>query len=165
MRVLLRDFLRVFSTVFLALVVLPVRSDEVPFAQPAPSPNAHGDSYAVSLSDAMQLTQLRHIKLWLAGKAKNWPLASYELAQLRDTFNKAAILYLNIPVPYIAAAVQPLVVLSDAVTAKDAAQFQRGFKALQAACNDCHKAADVSFIVIQTPTASVFPDQSFAPAR
>jgi len=157
--------MRSLLAALLALIVLPARCDEVPFAQPAPSTNPHGESYAVSLSDAMQLTQLRHIKLWLAGRNKNWPLANYELAQLKDTFDKAAMLYLNIPVEYIAAVEKPLGVLSDAVAAKDAAQFQRGFKALQAACNDCHKAADVGFIAIETPSASVFPDQSFAPAR
>ncbi len=157
--------MRVLLAALLALTILPARCDEVPFAQPAPSSNPHGESYAVSLSDAMELTQLRHMKLWLAGKAKNWPLANYELAQLKDTFDKAAVLYLNIPVEYIAAVETPLGDLSNAVAAKDPAKFQRGFKALQAACNACHKAADVSFISIQTPAASVFPDQNFAPAR
>jgi hypothetical protein len=161
----MRVFLRFFLAAFSLLIVPPARSDDVPFAQPAPSLNSRGNSYAVSLSDAMQLTQLRHMKLWLAGRAKNWPLANYELAQLKDTFDKAAVLYLNIPVQYIAAVEQPLGALSNAVAAKDPAQFQRGFKTLQSACNDCHRAADVGFITIQTPSASVFPDQSFAPAR
>ena len=157
--------MRVLLAAFLALIVLPARCDEVPFAQPAPSTNPHGESYAMSLSDAMQLTQLRHIKLWLAGKAKNWPLANYELAQLKDTFDKAAVLYLNIPVEYIASVEKPLGALSDAVAAKDSVKFQRGLKSLQAACNGCHQAADVGFIAIETPTVSVFPDQTFAPAR
>jgi hypothetical protein len=161
----MRVFLRFFLPAFSLLIAPPARSDDVPFAQPAPSLNSRGNSYAVSLSDAMQLTQLRHMKLWLAGRAKNWPLANYELAQLKDTFDKAAVLYLNIPVQYIAAVEQPLGALSNAVAAKNPAQFQRGFKALQSACNDCHKAADVGFIAIETPAASVFPDQSFAPAR
>jgi hypothetical protein len=157
--------MRLLLAAILALTVLPVRGDEVPFAQPAPSLDQHRQSYTVALSDAMELTQLRHIKLWLAGNAKNWPLTSYELAQLKDTFDKAAILYLNIPVENIAAVEKPLGSLADAVAAKNPAQFRRGFMALQTACNDCHKAADVGFIVIQTPTTSVFPDQSFAPRR
>lgn len=165
MRVFPQVFLRASLAAFLMLIVLPARSDDVPFAQPAPSLNPHRDFYTVSLGDAMQLTQLRHMKLWLAGKAKNWPLADYELAQLKDTFDKAAILYLNIPVQYIAAVEKPLGIISEAVAAKDSAQFQRGYKALQGACNDCHKTAGVGFIAIETPSASVFPDQSFAPAR
>ena len=157
--------MRVLLAAFLALIVLPARCDEVPYAQPAPSTSPHPESYAVSLSDAMQLTQLRHIKLWLAGRSKNWPLANYELAQLKDTFDKAAVLYLNIPVDYIAAVEKPLGTLGDAVAAKNLVEFQHGFKDLQAACNACHKAADVGFIVIQTPTSSVFPNQNFAPER
>ncbi|MDR3408218.1 MAG: hypothetical protein P4L68_06955 [Methylovirgula sp.] len=146
-------------------VVLPARGDEVPFAQPAPSTNPHGESNTVALSDIMQLTQLRHMKLWYAGKAKNWPLANYELVQLRDTFSKAAMLYLNIPVQYIAAVSEPLTTLGDAVTAKDSHAFEKGYKALQVACNACHQAADIGFIVIQTPTTSVFPDQKFSPSK
>lgn len=157
--------MRLLLAAILALTVLPVRGDEVPFAQPASSLDQHHQSYTVALSDAMELTQLRHIKLGLAGKSKNWPLTNYELAQLKDTFDKAAVLYLNIPVEYIAAVEKPLGTLSGAVAAKDPVQFRRGFVALQAACNDCHKAADVGFIVIQTPTTSVFSDQNFAPGR
>ncbi len=148
---------------FMAGIVLPARSDEVPFAQPAPSMGQHERSYTLALSDAMQLTQLRHVKLWYAGKAKNWPLANYELAQLKDTFDKAAILYMNIPVQYIAAISEPLNSLSEAVAAKDSRAFGKGYKALQAACNECHQAAGIGFIVIQMPEASVFPDQKFAP--
>ncbi|MGP8232813.1 MAG: hypothetical protein ACLQL2_09135 [Methylovirgula sp.] len=143
--------------------VLPARGDDVPFAQPAPSTSPHGPSDTVALSDIMQLTQLRHMKLWYAGKAKNWPLANYELVQLRDTFSKAAMLYLNIPVEYIAAVSEPLTTLGDAVTAKDARAFGKGYKALEAACNACHQAAGISFIVIQTPAVSAFPDQKFTP--
>jgi hypothetical protein len=122
--------MRLLLAAILALTVLPVRGDEVPYAQPAPSLDQHRQSYAVALSDAMELTQLRHIKLWLAGNANNWPLANYELAQLKDTFDKAAVLYLNIPVENIAAAEEPLGALDDAVAAKDPAQFRRGFMAL-----------------------------------
>ncbi|HEY0145316.1 MAG TPA: hypothetical protein VGB93_04015 [Methylovirgula sp.] len=157
--------MRLLLAAILALTVLPVRGDEVPFAQPAPSLDQHRQSYTVALSDAMELTQLRHIKLWLAGNAKNWPLANYELTQLKDTFDKTAVLYLNIPVEYIASVEKPLGTLADAVAAKDSVQFRRGFMALQTACNECHKAADVGFVVIQTPMVSVFPDEKFAPVR
>lgn len=150
---------------FMLCVVLPVRGDEVPFAQPAPGTTLQSQSPVAALSDIMQLTQLRHMKLWYAGKSKNWPLATYELAQLRDTFSKAAMLYLNIPVQYIAAVSDPLIALGDAVTAKDSRKFAKGYKALEAACNACHQAAGVEFIVIQTPATSVFPDQKFTPAK
>ncbi len=161
---------RIFAPFFMLgalmlCVVLPARGDDVPFAQTAPSANPHGESNTLALSDVMQLTQLRHMKLWYAGKAKNWPLTNYELAQLRDTFSKAAMLYLNIPVQYIAAVSDPLTALGDAVAAKDSRKFEKGYKALQTACNGCHQAAGVDFIVIQTPAAAVFPDQKFVPSK
>jgi hypothetical protein len=145
--------------------VLPARSDNVPFAQPAPSASPRGQSDTIALSDIMQFTQLRHMKLWYAGKAKNWPLANYELVQLRDTFSKAAMLYLNIPVQYIAAVSEPLTTLSEAVAAKDSRAFDKGYKALEVACNGCHQGADIGFIVVQTPATSVFPDQKFTPSK
>jgi hypothetical protein len=161
---------RIFAPLFMLgalmlCVVLPVRGDEVPFAQPAPGTTLQSQSPVAALSDIMQLTQLRHMKLWYAGKSKNWPLATYELAQLRDTFSKAAMLYLNIPVQYIAAVSDPLTALGDAVTAKDSRKFAKGYKALQAACNACHQAAGIDFIVIQTPAAPAFPDQKFTPTK
>ena len=35
----------------------------------------------------MALQQLRHIKLWFAGRAGNWPLADYEIDELKDGFD------------------------------------------------------------------------------
>jgi hypothetical protein len=42
-------------------------------AQPAKEP------YAPGLGEFMTATQLRHAKLWFAGRAKNWDLAGYEI--------------------------------------------------------------------------------------
>ena len=41
------------------------------------------------LGDIMVLQQMRHIKLWFAGSAANWPLADYEIDQLDDGFDAA----------------------------------------------------------------------------
>ena len=35
----------------------------------------------------MPLQQMRHIKLWFAGRAGNWPLADYEIDQLKEGFD------------------------------------------------------------------------------
>lgn len=151
---------------FLAIVtVLPALGDEVPFANPPARTSQVNDSYRVSLSDIMGLTQLRHIKLWFAAKAKNWVLVDFELAQLKDTFDKAAMLYVNIPINYVVSVEKPLIAMHEAADAKDAAKFAQGFTDLQAACNECHKAAAIGFIAIQTPTANPFSDQNFVPKR
>ena len=38
------------------------------------------------LGEIMTLQQLRHIKLWFAGRAGNWPLADYEIGELNEGF-------------------------------------------------------------------------------
>ena len=57
--------------------------DDVPFASPGrPAPGQPDTSNLTSLADIMGVTQLRHIKLWYAGRAGNWQLTKYELAGL-----------------------------------------------------------------------------------
>src|SRR5580698_8977844 len=47
---------------------------------PAPAADVPG------LGEIMTLQQLRHIKLWFAGRAGNWPLADYEIGELNEGF-------------------------------------------------------------------------------
>jgi hypothetical protein len=146
----------------IAAATLPaVAEDTVPAAL-RPSAAA-GDTYVPSLGDIMGATQLRHVKLWYAGKLRNWELASYELSQIEDSFNNAARLYRNIPIEKINMIEQPLMALDGAIKAKDGARFAGAFTNLTAGCNDCHQAANVGFITIRLPTASPFSNQSFAP--
>ncbi len=153
------------SLAFAVAAILPALGDDVPFAAP-PLP-APGQSNAVlaNLGDIMGKIQLRHIKLWYAIKSRNWDLVDYELGQLRDSFENAVILYRNIPIELIASATKPLIALQDAVKSKDSAKLERGFNALTVACNDCHKAAQIGFISIQTPPHSPFSDQNFSPPQ
>jgi hypothetical protein len=73
--------------------------------------------------------------------------------------------YRDIPVDFIVSADKPLIALQEAVKSKDGAKLERGFAALTTACNNCHKAAQVGFIFIQTPTYSPFSDQIFQPTQ
>jgi len=118
---------------------------------------------AAALSDIMEKIQAQHIKLWYAMKFKNWGLINYEIAQLEDSFNNAAVLYQNIPIEYIVAADKPLIPLQDAVKAKVASKLEAGFRDLTAACNSSHRAAEVGFISIKTPTFYPYTDQEILP--
>lgn len=143
----------------------PTFSDEVPFAAPPLPPPGQMTmpAPAAALSDIMGKIQAQHIKLWYAMKFKNWGLINYEIAQLEDSFNNAAVLYQNIPIEYIVAADKPLIPLQDAVKAKDASKLEAGFRDLTAACNSCHRAAEVGFISIKTPTFYPYTDQEILP--
>src|SRR4029077_11684379 len=51
-----------------------------------PTANAQDSPAGPGLGEIMTLQQLRHIKLWFAGRAGNWPLADYEMSELNEGF-------------------------------------------------------------------------------
>jgi hypothetical protein len=136
--------------------------DVVPYAYRPWGPN---DPYAPTLGDIMATTQLRHSKLWYAGKVGNWELASYELGQIRDSLINAARLYRNIPVDEIVMINEPLSNLDKAIRDKSSEHFMKGFSDLTTKCNACHEEAGVGFISMKVPSTSPFSDQSFEPKR
>jgi len=139
--------------------------ETVPYAM-RPSPgDAMAPPFVPTLGDIMGAVQLRHFKLWQAGKLRNWDLAIYELGQIGDSLGNAARLYRNIPIEKIQMVADPLTALENAAKAKDGARFTRAFDDLTTACNACHEAANVGFITMQAPTSSAFSNQSFAPKR
>jgi hypothetical protein len=152
-----------FTLVFAIGAGVPAFGDDVPFAQPPLAVPGQPGTPLASLGDIMEMIQLRHIKLWYAIKSKNWGLLNYELEQIKDSFTHALIYYRNIPVEYIVAVNKPLIFLQDAVKSKDGSKLEKGFADLTTACNSCHQAAEVGFIVIQKPNSSPFSDQNFLP--
>jgi hypothetical protein len=126
--------------------------------------------YKPELIEFMIFTQIRHTKLWLAGNAGNWELADYEIDELKEVLENAAKHvpdYKGMPVGKMieSAAMAPIEDVEKAIKAKDRARFTTAYDQLTAACNACHMSANRPFIVIQRPSASGFPNQSFAPRR
>ena len=128
----------------------------------APLAVAQQDAYRPPLGDIMGKIQLRHIKLWFAGKLANWELATYELDEIRASLEKAADLYRGIPVELVLNTADPIVAITKAIEAKDSAMFAKAYGDLTVACNGCHAGIGRGFIVMQLPSASPFTDQSFA---
>jgi hypothetical protein len=159
----------VMAAVLTVAILLPTHGAH---AQPAAAKPAEAakEPYAPGLGEIMTLTQMRHLKLWLAGTAKNWELADYELDELKEGFDDAAKYFPtkdNVPVGQMVAStvVPTLPDLKSAIDARDGAKFAASFDKLTAACNACHQAANHGFIVIQRPAASPYANQSFAPPR
>ena len=129
--------------------------------------------YHPGLGDLMTaLVQPHHTKLGLAGAAGNWPLAAYELDELRESFDTAGKLILKHGsleiAPAIASTIKPAMdPLDKAIAVKDAAAFTKAYADLTASCNACHQSADHPMIVIKVPDAAVgaFSDQDFTPAK
>ena len=44
-------------------------------------------SYVPGLEQFMNVILIEHNKLWFAGKARNWPLAAYELGEIKEVMS------------------------------------------------------------------------------
>ncbi|WP_312017887.1 hypothetical protein [Bradyrhizobium japonicum] len=127
-----------------------------------PSPNAKQD--APRLIEIMNAAQVQHLKLWFAGKSKNWDLAAFELRQLTDSLAQAAIFYPGIPVSNVTTMKEPLLSVADAISAGDSRRFAGSMRALTDGCNACHTSMERGFIAIGVPTDQPPPaNQIFAP--
>lgn len=130
------------------------------------------EAYTPGLGELMSAQQMRHVKLWFAGQAANWPLADYELDELGEGFDdivKYHPTHKDSPVAPREAiprmVTQPLADLRTAVAHKDTTSFDQAFDALTAACNNCHQATNFGFNRVQRPAANPYPNQVFAPAH
>ncbi|WFU25635.1 hypothetical protein QA649_05345 [Bradyrhizobium sp. CB1717] len=133
-------------------------------AQPAKGP------YQPGLGEFMTATQLRHAKLWFAGKQNNWDLAAYEIDEIKESLEDAARLFPTsdgIPVAeMIKTIIDPRIEeLEKAVRAKSSTKFTAAFDELTRGCNSCHAGAGKPFIRIQRPIASPLTNQNFAPEK
>jgi hypothetical protein len=151
---------------FAALAILFI-SSSLPILAQEQKPESPPDHYVPRLNTLMMVTQLGHFKLWYAGAVQNWPLANYELAQIRANIVDARTLHPDNSKSDMSMMSQPADELDDAIKAKDSANFVKAFSKLTAACNSCHEAAGVGFIKIREPRlspieTSPFSDESFS---
>jgi hypothetical protein len=138
---------------------------------PATNAIAVQPDYHPSLGDLMTMAvQPRHIKLGMAGKARNWEYAAYETSELKNAFarvQRTVPSYRKTEMkPLIDGSVKdPIDALDAAVKAKDAAKFDVAYADLTKACNTCHQQLDHTFVVIKAPDASPYADQTLTPAK
>jgi hypothetical protein len=166
----MRPFTLAVACCCASMLAASAQQRESPPPQQPPQTERSDSSYRPELADLMGATQLRHFKLSFAGSLKNWELAGYELTQMRKSFEAAARLYPQFNDVALAKLVADvsrpaLNGIDKAIAAKDGAAFSQSFKGLTEACNSCHRAASVGFIVVRVPTTSPFSNQTFAPAQ
>jgi hypothetical protein len=121
--------------------------------------------YVPRLGDIMNAAQIRHMKLWFAGKSANWELAAYEVRQLKASIVEAASLYEGIPLTNVTTMAQPVSAVADAIDAKDGRKFVKAYGDLTEGCNSCHQSIGRGYIVIRVPDVSPFSDQQFNPRK
>jgi cytochrome c553 len=142
--------------------------DQKPADAQEQNPPAAQEHFVPRLNDMMVATQVRHFKLWYAGLVQNWPLANYELTQIRNVVNDTQRLFGNKGEAKLSAMMTPATdELDQAIKAKDEQKFTKAFGKLTSACNSCHEAAGFEFIKIRVPRlspleTSPLSDESFS---
>jgi hypothetical protein len=134
-----------------------------------PTPNS-ATAFAPGLGEIMGLNQIRHDKLWFAATNGNWPLAAYELDELKEGLDDAVKYHPThdkVPEPlgqlvprFTSGALQQL---DQAIAARNRQAFEKAFDALTASCNGCHVVSNFGFNVVKRPTAPPFTNQDFVP--
>jgi len=150
-------------------VALP-QSAQQPAAT-APAGGAAAAPYVMTMGDMMNtLIQPRHAKLGLAGHEKNWALAAYAAAEIRQSFAgiaKAQPKFGGMPVGELfdVALVPALNALDAAIKQQDSQKFATAYEQLNQGCNACHMELAHPFVVIKSPDVSTYPNQDFKPVR
>ena len=110
----------------------------------------------------MNTLQLRHLKLYFAGRAQSWELADFELHRLREGLSEAALLYSGIPATNVTTLATPIRSIAEAIKAKNVRKFTDALGQVTDGCNACHQTMGRKFIVIGLPTEQPFTNQVFA---
>jgi hypothetical protein len=154
---------RVLATTFMA-AMMAVTIGSRSTAAPA--------GYVPGLGEFMTATQMRHSKLWFAGQAGNWALASYELDEIKEGFADITRFHPTHPgsplpireiLPKLMAA--PLARLHVAIRSHNLDKFDEAFDSLTASCNACHQAEKFGFNVITRPSSNPYTNQDFSPLQ
>jgi hypothetical protein len=135
----------------------------------AASGGAAASDFVPGLGEFMAATQMRHVKLWFAGQARNWPLAAYELDEIQEGFEDITKFHPThegspVPIKEILPELTgpPLAKLRAAIRSQDEAAFDEAFDSLTEACNACHRTENFGFNVIKRPTSNPFTNQEFS---
>jgi hypothetical protein len=122
------------------------------------------DFYRPGLGDQMHALQLRHAKLWFAGRAENWQLAAFELEEIGESLDRVGRWHAeNEPIP-ITAAIKAYMrrgryAVDQSIRQRNPDAFPKAFDELTYGCNSCHRAAKHEFIVIQRPNSDPVGNQ------
>src|SRR4051812_11924024 len=93
------------------------------------------EPFTPGLGEIMTLQQMRHLKLWFAAQAGNWPLAGYELDELKEGFEDVVKYFPtkdDVPTGPMASAIieKEVAELNKAIEAKNKKQFGTAFEKL-----------------------------------
>lgn len=119
------------------------------------------------LGEIMSTIHMHHAKLYFSSMAENWELSAYQLDEIKEGLDQATELHDQFV--KVKSSLKNLKQMTNtsldevdsAIKSKSKIKFLSGFKHLTESCNQCHSAAGLSFIVVQTPSAQMFSNQKF----
>lgn len=170
-------FVRLLTAAVCAALLYPLMAlAQTPSAPVAPPLATARDApkapkvYVPGLEQFMNVILMEHNKLWFAGQARNWPLAEYELGEMKEVMGDIqdfVPVFKSLPLAEMldAVIVKEIVDLEKAIAAKDVKKFSAGYDNLNAACNACHQATENGFVVIKRPTTPAFTNQDYQPRK
>lgn len=164
-----------FAALAMGALVPPVALAQSPENKPAESKPVEAKPaapkvYIPGLEQFMNVILTEHNKLWFAGRARNWPLAAYELGEIKEVMSDVqdyVPVFKGLPLADMmdAVIVKEIAGLEKAIEAQDSKAFAAGFDRLTAACNACHQGTENGFIVIKRPVRPAFTNQDYRPYR
>jgi hypothetical protein len=157
-----------FAVLAAASIAGWAQAQTAPAAAPAAQTGGVEANFKPGFDDMMTMVvQPRHIKLYYAGQAKNWPLAQFQLNELRHSYDRIANAlpkYRTFSLKQTLSSMSsvPINSLNQAIAAKDSARFLSAYNQLTESCNACHEALGHPQIVMKTPTSNPYTDQDFS---
>ena len=159
--------------IVLAVTLLPLAvSAQAPTSPAKEAPKEAGKdmpkAFVPGLEQFMNVILIEHNKLWFAAKARNWPLAEYQLGEIKEIMGDVqdfVPIFKNLPLAEMVDAVitNEIAALEKSIEAKDYKAFTVGYDKLTAACNACHQGTENGFVVIKRPTQPAFTNQDYQP--
>jgi hypothetical protein len=127
-------------------------------------------AYIPGIEQFMNAIQSEHAKLWYASQSSNWELADYQLGEIKEIMGDVQDLYPKFKDLPFADMLDKVITseiadLEKAIAKKDTKAFTAGFTKLSEACNSCHQATGMGFVVIKTPSQPAFFNQDFTPHK
>lgn len=120
------------------------------------------------VGDSMRELQPEMAKLWYAAEYKNYPLALYEIKEIKETVDTVQVLKPVVKSTDVAMALNnmvntPVARMEKALQQHNDARFVSAYKQTLSACNACHAMTGFGFNRIIIPTAPPVSNQDWKP--
>ena len=122
--------------------------------------------YKPGLGEFMSGIQVHHAKLWFAGLNNNWPLAEFEIQEIREAMEDIQAFCTDRPESRSVEMIRPAIdSVSNSIAQKNPGLFKSSYTLLTATCNNCHQATEHAFNVVTIPSTPPVTNQDFKPAK